>query len=95
MHVQIVKFKLKPATSREKFLDLTSQMVAGLQGVEGFVSYELYEGSEHWSDRIAWKTERHAHNGLHAFLSTPIAEQMLALVESDFDSFFGEVIVSA
>jgi len=53
MFVQIVKFKLKPDSSRESFLELTEQMVAWLKIQDGFIAYELYEGSEFWSDRIA------------------------------------------
>jgi len=95
MHVQIVKFKLKPSSSREQFLVLTSQMIAVLKEMEGFMAYELYEGSECWSDRIVWKSEKHAKDGLNAFLSTAIAKQIIPLVESDHSSFFGEVVASA
>ena len=95
MHVQIVKFKLKPATSREKFLELTVRMVAWLKEMEGFVAYELYEGAEFWSDRIAWESATHAQDGLNAFLTTEIAKQMIPLVESDYSSFFGEAVASA
>ena len=95
MHVQIVKFKLKLDTSREKFLELTVQMIAWFKEMEGFVAYELYEGSECWSDRVAWESEKHAQDGLNAFLSTAIAKQMIPLVESGYSSFFGEAVASA
>lgn len=35
MFVQIVKFKLKPDTSRESFLELTEQMFAWLKNKDG------------------------------------------------------------
>ena len=95
MYAQIVKFKLKPDTPRDKFLQLTTQMIAWLKEREGFVAYELYEGSECWSDRIAWENKQHAQEGLNAFLSTAIAKQMIPLVESDYSSFFGEEVASA
>lgn len=95
MHVQIVKFTLKPGTSREAFLDLTEQMIAWLKGKDGFVAYELYEGSKCWFDRIAWESEKHTHDGLNAFQETAIAKQMIPLVESDYSSLFGEAVASA
>ena len=95
MHVQIVKFKLKPDTSRETFIELTEQMLAWLNSADGFVTYELYEGSEYWCDRIAWKSDKHAQEGLKAFRRTATAKQMIPLVESDYSSFFGEAVVCA
>lgn len=95
MHVQIVKFKPKPDTSRDGFFDLMAQMIALLRQMEGFVAYELYEGAEFWSDRIAWQSAKHAQDGLNMFLATAIAKQMIPLVESDYTSFFGEVVTSA
>ena len=95
MHVQIVRFKLKPSTQLEAFLQLTEQMIAWLKTRNGFLAYELYEGSEWWSDRIAWKNEECAQYGLQEFLNTTIAEEMRLLVEDDYTSFFGEVVASA
>jgi hypothetical protein len=70
-------------------------MIQVLKEMEGFVAYELYEGSSCWSDRIVWKSEKHAQEGRSAFLSTSIAEQIILLVESDYSSFFGEEVASA
>ena len=95
MHVQIVKFKLKPTTSRWEFLDLTMQMIAWLKDMEGFVAYELYEGAEFWSDRIAWESATHAEDGRNAFATTEIAKQMIPLVDSGYNSFFGEAVASS
>lgn len=95
MYVQIVKFKLKPDSSREAFLELTEQMIAWLKSREGFIAYELYEGSEFWSDRIAWENEKFAQDGLSEFLTTPFAKQIISLVENDYISFFGDAIASA
>ena len=95
MFVQIVKFKLKPDTSRESFLELTEQMVAWLKNKDGFIAYELYEGSEFWSDRIAWNDQSFAQDGLKDFLSTAIAEKLVHLVEDSYSSFFGQVVTLA
>jgi|GEM_PF-3379847 len=95
MYVQIVKFKLKPDTSRDEFLSLTTRMIVLLKQMEGFVAYELYEGAEYWSDRIAWESGKHAQDGLNMFLTTAIAKQMIPLVESGYISFFGEAVASA
>lgn len=95
MHVQIVKFKLKPDSARDEFLELTEQMIAWLKEKDGFVAYELYEGTEYWSDRIAWESEKHARAGMDDFLNTKIAEQIIPLVESDYSSFIGEAVASA
>lgn len=94
MHVQIVKFKLKPDASREKFLELTAQMISQLKEMEGFIAYELYESPECWSDRIAWKSKAHAQNGLQAFLSTAVSKQIIPLIESEYSSFFGDSVIS-
>ena len=95
MHVQIVNFKLKADTSREAFLELTAQMIAWLKNREGFIAYELYEGSEYWSDRIAWECEKHAKEGLNHFLTTATAMRMVPLVEIGYTTFFGELVASA
>ena len=95
MFVQIVKFKLKPDTSRELFLDLTEQMVAWLKSKDGFIAYELYEGSELWSDRISWDDQSSAQNGLKEFLKTAIAKDLVHLVEDGSSSFFGQVVTFA
>lgn len=95
MFVQIVRFKLKPRTSREAFLNLTEQMISWLRGREGFIAYELYEGSEFWSDRIAWENQDFAQEGLNGFLSTAIAKRMLPLVEDGYSSFFGQAVSSS
>lgn len=95
MFVQIVKFKLKPDTSRELFLDLTEQMVEWLKNKDGFIAYELYEGSEFWSDRIAWKEQSSAQEGLKEFLNTTIANELVHFVEDGYSSFFGQAVMSA
>jgi hypothetical protein len=95
MFVQIVKFKLKPSASREVFLSLTEQLVDWLKNKSGFIAYELYEGSEFWSDRIAWKDEKSARDGLSDFSNTDIAKKLINLVEVGYSSFFGESVISA
>jgi quinol monooxygenase YgiN len=92
-YVQIVTFKLKPASSRQLFVELTEQMVAWLKGQTGFIAYELYEGNHCWSARIVWQSEANARSGLAAFLATDVANKMRALVECDYQSFFGEAVV--
>ena len=95
MFVQIVKFKLKPDTSRELFLDLTAQMVTWLKNKDGFIAYELYEGSEFWSDRIVWNDQCFAQEGLKDFLNTGIAKKLVHLVEDGYSIFFGQLVTSA
>ena len=95
MFVQIVKFKLEPETSRESFLALTEQMISWLETQSGFVAYELYEGTEFWSDRIAWENQEFAQDGLKDFLTTSIAKNMIHLVQEGYSSFFGNVVASA
>ena len=94
MHVQIVRFKLRSGARREAFLELTEKMTAWLTNRNGFLAYELYEDSEWWSDRIARESRECAQEGLDEFLATKIAEEMISLVESDYTSFFGEMVVS-
>lgn len=94
MFVQIVKFKLKPGTSRESFIGLTEKMIAWLKSRTGFIAYELYEGPACWSDRIAWEDQKSAEDGLQEFLTTDIAQQIILLVEDGYSRFFGQVVVS-
>ena len=94
MFVQIVKFKLRSDVSREAFLDLTEQMIAWLKNKTGFIAYELYEGSDFWSDRIAWENQESAQDSLKDFLTTAIAQKMIHLVEDGYSSFFGQAVVS-
>lgn len=95
MFVQIVKFKLKSDSSRELFINLTEQMIKWLKNRSGFVAYELYEGSEFWSDRIAWENQEFAQENLKEFLATTIAEKIIHLVDTDYSSFFGHEVASA
>ena len=95
MYAQIVKFKLKPDSSRELFLNLTEQMINWLKNKSGFVAYELYEGPEYWSDRIVWKNQEFAQESLKDFLATNIAEQIIQLVDNGYSSFFGHEVASA
>lgn len=95
MFAQLVKFRLKPDTSREHFLHCTEKMVAWLKSRHGFVAYELYEGTEYWSDRIVWIGKMEAEQGSKEFLLTDIAAQIMRLVEDDYNSFVGEIVVAA
>ena len=94
MFVQIVKFKLKPDASRESFVKMTQQMLGWLKSRAGFIAYELYEGAEYWSDRIVWEDQACAENGLKEFLKTDIAQQMIHLIEDDYNSFFGQAVIA-
>ena len=70
-------------------------MIAWLKNKDGFIAYELYKGSEYWSDRIAWENDKLAQDGLNDFLATQIAEQMIPLVDNGYSNFFGEAVASA
>ncbi|QKE40350.1 MAG: hypothetical protein HO274_02645 [Ferrovum myxofaciens] len=69
-------------------------MIAWLKNKSGFIAYELYEGSEFWSDRIAWENQEFAQIGLKDFLTTAIAKEMIHLVEDGYSSFFGQKVAS-
>ena len=94
MFAQIVQFQLKDNCSRETFLTLAEEMVGWLRQQPGFVAYELYEGTESWTDRIAWDSKASAESGLNAFLATDVARKMLPLVESGYSSFLGCALVT-
>lgn len=95
MHIQLVTFRLKPDTSRETFLELTSHMLDWLRQQPGFVAYELYEGADGWCDRISWNCEKDAREALNTFISTPLACQMIPLVQDGYTSFFGEAVIAS
>lgn len=95
MFVQIVHFKLKADTSREEFLELTEQLIVWLKSKTGFVAYELYEGTEFWSDRIAWKDEALAQDGMKDFMTTDLAKILIHSVQDGYSSFWGESVTSA
>ena len=94
MYAQIVKFKLKADSSHELFIELAGEMASWLRGRRGFVAYELYEGDVFWSDRIVWEDKIYAEEGLKAFLSTEMGKRLQGMVEDDFSSFFGQVVVA-
>ena len=75
MYAQIVKFNLKPESSRELFLKFTEEMIEWLKEQVGFVAYEIYEGPDSWTDRIVWNTELQAKDGLHKFLAISICRK--------------------
>jgi quinol monooxygenase YgiN len=95
MFVQIVHFKLKTDSSREEFLELTEQLIVWLKSKTGFVAYELYEGIEFWSDRIAWKEENLAQNGMKDFMTTDLAKKLIHLVQDGYSSFWGKSVTTA
>jgi quinol monooxygenase YgiN len=92
MIAQIVVFKLKAPELREQFLEATSEMAAWLYQQPGFVSYELIEGEQSWSDRLVWQTREDEARGRNAFFNTGIAARILQCVDHDFRSATGEII---
>ena len=94
MYVQVVLARLKPGSSRERFIALTEQMLDWLKAQPGFVAYELYECAEGWFDRIAWQDEASCREGLRRFLDTSIAARMVPLVEDGYISRFGLAVVT-
>jgi quinol monooxygenase YgiN len=95
MYVQLVQFKLLPDTQRDVFLALTEQLIRWLKTRPGFIAYELYENQECWSDRIAWTNEAYAREGLSAFISSPVASQLLPLIAKDYHHFFGQAALTS
>ncbi len=94
VYAQIVNFRLKPGSSRERFVELTQRMAAWLADRPGFVAYELYEGATEWSDRIAWRCEADARAAVEVFRTTPLCDDIVSLVEGDYRSFFGAAVVT-
>ena len=56
-----------------------------------FISYELYEGTEFWSDHITWEDEIFAQVGLKDFLNISIAKNLLFLVQNGYSSSSGQL----
>jgi len=93
MIAQVVIFTLKTPELRKEFLELTEQMVAWLYQQPGFVSYDLIEGDNAWSDRLVWQSLEDEKRGREAFLDTATARKMLECVDVDFRSVTGEAVV--
>lgn len=94
MFVQIVHFKLKPEASAQQFLAYTSEMVDWLRQQEGFLGYELCEGTDSWSDRLVWENKKFAESGSRRFLDTKLAQDLTALVKDGYTAFFGSPVMS-
>lgn len=90
---QIVITRLRDPAERERFLDVTRQMVAWLSEQSGFLGYELFEG-EHgeWSDRLSWASREDAERVTRAFVETPTGREMLDLVAPGYRYMLGERI---
>lgn len=87
--VQIVISKLKPAASRERFIELTKEMKQWFLTQDGFIAYEVYENKHNWADKIVYENNDAADRINHLFMKTKIAKEMLELVEPDFSGFIG------
>jgi hypothetical protein len=93
MIAQIVIFKLKAPEMRELFLKATDEMATWLYQQPGFVSYDLVEGDDVWSDRLVWTSRGDELRGRNAFFETEIARRLLQCVDPDFRSMTGEITV--
>lgn len=93
MIAQVVIFTLKTPELRQEFLALTERMAAWLYQQPGFVSYDLIEGDNTWSDRLVWQSQEDEQRGRTAFLHTPLAASMLECIAADFRSITGVVTV--
>ena len=90
--VQIVVSKLKPNTSREHFVELTTEMKKWLLNQDGFISYEVYENNGHWADKIVYKNKESLEHINLLFLNTEIAKEMLNYIEPDYTTFIGKSV---
>jgi hypothetical protein len=90
MIAQVVFFRLKTAAARERFLELTQQLVSWLQHQPGFISYDLVEGEHAWSDRLVWQTAEHAQRANDFFLRYDLGKEMLKCVNPDIQSVMGK-----
>ncbi|GGP26549.1 hypothetical protein [Silvimonas amylolytica] len=95
MFVQLVQSRLKDPNAHDVFLALTQDMLAWLRVQAGFVAYELYEGDGYFFDRLVWEDESCCRAAADRFMETGTAFSMLALVQPEIHTLFGEEIVVA
>ncbi len=87
-----VTFRLRAAADAERFVALSRSLRAWLHTRDGFVRYELFASSGDWMDTMIWRDRAAAEQGNKAFLKTPLATEMVGLVETGYRSLIAERI---
>lgn len=87
--IQIVVSALKPDASRERFFELTRDMVEWLEYQQGFEGYELYEGPDGMADTITYSSMDSATRINQKFTETNIFKEMVEMIESDYRGLLG------
>ncbi len=93
MFVQLVQSRLKDPNSYDVFVSLTNDMLAWLRVQAGFVAYEMYEGDGYFFDRLVWEDEASCRNAADRFMDTGTAFSMLALLQPEIHTLFGEEVM--
>ncbi len=89
---QIVISKLTLIENRDRFIELTREMVAWLKRQPGFLEYTLYENGVNMSDSLVYESEEAANKINEDFRNTDICKSFLTLVDPDYRGFFGKKV---
>lgn len=78
---EIVLYRLKPDTDRDRFLDISAQATDWLRQCAGYLGRELLEDEGQWVDLVRWASRDDALAAGEAFVQTPIASEFMASVD--------------
>ncbi len=80
---EIVLYRLKPDTNRDRFLAISAQATVWLQQQPGYLGRELLEDDGQWIDVVRWASRDDALSAASAFADVPEAAVFMAVVEPD------------
>jgi quinol monooxygenase YgiN len=80
---EIVLYRLKPDTNRDRFLAISAQATAWLQQQPGYLGRELLADDGQWVDLVQWASMDDALAAANAFMDVPEAAAFMALVDPD------------
>lgn len=80
--LEVVLFKLKPSAGVAVFLAASEAMMPVLRTMRGFMGRELFKDSDdYWMDTVHWHSLGDAHRAAEAFLGSPCAQTLIALID--------------
>lgn len=85
-----ITFRLKPEIDISRFIALSRELCGWLERRDGFIRYELFGSDGEWMDTMIWRDRRAAEAGNKDFLATPLAADMMGMVEPNYRTLMAE-----